>query len=122
MKFEMVEQPGWDARAGDHADIEASPAEEDDADAADPIQGLKVGTARLVSSVQAEAQQIGESVAEITDLAAQAAGARIRQHSRVTTARPPASFRAARFGGSPRTHGPEITFAWPTAGEIGSTD
>jgi hypothetical protein len=120
MKFEVVEQPGWDVPADDQADVDASRAGEDDTGTSDPIAGLKAETARLVSHVQADAQQISECAAEMADLAGLAAAATVRQHGR-TTMRPPANFRAGRFGGTHRSHGSEARFLWP-AGGTGSMD
>jgi hypothetical protein len=116
MKFEIVEPAGAEPPADDQAFPDAGAEEE--TGTADPFQALKAGTARLASGVQAEAQQISECVAEMADLAALATGAGLRQYDRASTVRPPASFRAARFGGA-RERGPEIGFAWP---ETGSTD
>lgn len=94
MKFEIVEQPGREPLPDDHVDDESTAV-----DPADPLQDLKAGTSRLSSGVQAEARQISACVAEVTELAARDAVARLRRHDGAT-ARPPAGFRPARFGGS----------------------
>jgi hypothetical protein len=106
MKFEIVEQAGGFPLVDDHVDSGNLPTEIQVS--ADPIQGLKAGTIRLVSGVRAEAQQITDCVAEAGGLAAQAAGMRLSRYAPEAAARPPASFRAGRFGGSPvaRTEGP----------------
>jgi hypothetical protein len=95
MKFEIVERSGAEPPAGAHVDRENILTGKHDS--GDPIQGLKAGTARLVAGVRAEAQQIGECVAEMADLAALSARARLRRHDRPLPTRPPAGFRAARF-------------------------
>jgi hypothetical protein len=115
MKFEVVEQPGWDALADDHADVDASrTAGEDDAGASDPLDGLRAETARLVSDIQADARQISECAAQMTDLAGLAAAATVRPRGRTAT-RPPVTFRAGRFGGSRRSHDTETTSLGPAA-------
>jgi hypothetical protein len=95
MKFEIVEQSRAEPLADPDVDPENLLTENSHPD--DPIQGLKSGTARLLAGVRAEAQQIGECVAEMADLAALSARARLRRHDRPPPTRPPAGFRAARF-------------------------
>ncbi|GAB2834453.1 hypothetical protein GCM10027176_43520 [Actinoallomurus bryophytorum] len=96
MKFEIVEQAGGSPSADDLVDNGNLPTEIQIS--ADPIQGLKAGTTRLVSGVRGEAQQIADCVAEVTGLAAQATGMRLGRYAPVAAARPPVSFRAGRFG------------------------
>jgi hypothetical protein len=117
MKFQIVEQSRGGRLFDDHGDANNVPTEIQTSD--DPIQGLKAGTTRLVSDVRAEAQQISECVAEATALAAQAAGAELRQYDRGIATRPPASFRAARFG-APAGNRPETE--QPAAGAAGPAD
>jgi hypothetical protein len=104
MKFEIVEQSRGGPLADHHVDIENSLTETQASD--DPIQGLKAGTARLLAGVHAEAQHISECTAQITELAAASARAQITRHDRGLPARPPATFRAARFGRATQTEGP----------------
>ncbi|WP_329245981.1 hypothetical protein OG417_50800 [Actinoallomurus sp. NBC_01490] len=117
MKFEIVEQPGEARPLDDHAH-EDSPSIELQ-ESLDPIQGLKVGTAQLVSAVQAEAHQISECLAEMRAVAARNAAERLRRDGRPVPAQPPASFRAARFG---RSSGDRPDAGRLSAGDIGSTE
>ncbi|MCW2858409.1 MAG: hypothetical protein JWP48_117 [Actinoallomurus sp.] len=115
MKFEIVEQSRGGPLADHYADIENPLTETQASD--DPIQGLRAGTSRLLTGVRAEAQQISECVAEVADLAAVSARAQIMRHDRGLPARPPASFRAARFGGATEIEPPvagDAGHAWPT--------
>ncbi|GAA2111815.1 hypothetical protein [Actinomadura alba] len=123
MKFEVVEQPGWDAlgdHADDHAEMNTSRPDEDGTGASDPLTALKAGTARLASDIKADAQQISESVAQMADLAGMAAAATVRKHGPTTT-RPPAGFRAGRFSGTRKSPDVESAFQWPSGG-TGSID
>ena len=105
MKFQIVEQPRQGRPFDDRGDANSALTEIQTSD--DPNQGLKVGTARLVSGVRQEAQQISECVAEVTALAAQAVRAGLRRYDRSITARPPTSFHAARFA-APAGKRPEM--------------
>ncbi|MDN3358845.1 hypothetical protein [Actinomadura sp. DC4] len=100
MKFEIVEQYQRGTLYGDNPGSDNSMTENQAS--ADPFQDLVIGAARLVSGVQAEARRIDDCVAEAADLAALSAVARAGP---TTAARPPASFRAARFGGRPTRRG-----------------
>jgi hypothetical protein len=53
-----------------------------------------------VADVRAEARRIGDAMAEIADLAALSTHKRTRAYGRVVPTRPPAGFRAERFGGT----------------------
>jgi hypothetical protein len=123
VKFEVVGQPGWDApddRADDHAEESTSHPEAGDAGAPDPLTALKAGTARLESDLQADAQQISESVAQMADLAGLAAATTVRKHG-PANARPPAGFRPGRFSGTRKSHDAGGAFQWPSGG-TGSID
>jgi hypothetical protein len=100
MKFEIMEQLGADL-SPPNASAAAHTWEKDDKD--DPLAGLRAGTARLAVGVRAEASHISECVAEMTDLAAQAARARLAPPGDGPAPRPPANFRAARFGSAPNS-------------------
>lgn len=115
MKFQIVEQSRRGPMFDDYGTADNVPTEIQASD--DPVKGLKAGTTRLVSDVRAEALQISECVAEVASLAAQAAGVGLRQYDRAIATRPPASFRAARFGASagdrPETERPAAGAAGP---------
>jgi hypothetical protein len=98
VKFEIMEQPGAD-RSPPNASASNPTLKREDT--TDPLVGLRAGTARLADEVRAEALHISECVAEMTDLAAQAARARLAPPGDGPAPRPPANFRAARFGSAP---------------------
>jgi hypothetical protein len=98
MKFEIMEQSGADLSL---TNVSATIPTLKRDDTTDPLVGLRAGTARLADEVRVEALHISECVAEMMDLAAQAARARRAPPGDGPAPRPPASFRAARFGSAP---------------------
>lgn len=117
MKFQIVEESRPDLVVDDYRNTDDAPTGIKNSDA--PIEGLQAGTIRLVSDVRAEALHISECMAEMTSVAAQAAGAGLRQYDRGIATRPPASFRASRFGASAGSR-PETE--WPAAGAVCPAD
>jgi hypothetical protein len=97
MKFEIVELPGEDLPPMDDPGATRSPEMDD---SADPLAGLRAGTARLAESVRAEVRHISHCMAEMMELMTPAREASYARH-RGEVAPPPANFRADRFGGSP---------------------
>jgi hypothetical protein len=99
VKFEIVGGAGEGALDDSRADIGNGQTEIKEMGGS--LHEVKAGAARLLADVRAEARRIGDAVAEIAELAALSTRTRSRAYGRVVPTRPPAGFRAERFGGRP---------------------
>ncbi|WP_147280249.1 hypothetical protein [Marinitenerispora sediminis] len=102
MKFEVVEPADWDgtADAGENAGEtpeDGPAAAPEQAEPQEPQARLRASTVRLRDQVRQDAAGLGDSVARLMSRVSDME-ARLADSGHVSAGRPPANFRADRFG------------------------